>query len=76
MAEAEGRGAESQESCHSVEVNTIPFMPVFFSVKALFSFLLCLKGNISWSGPTVNQLDMAHKLLFRGHSLAETTRPR
>ena len=33
------------------------------SVKALFSFLFCLKV-ISWSGPIVNQLDMDHKLQF------------
>ena len=39
MAEAEGRGAESQESCHSVEVNTIPLMPVFFF---FLIFLACI----------------------------------
>lgn len=39
MAEAEGRGAESQESCHSVEVNTIPLMPVFFFFSI---FLACI----------------------------------
>ena len=32
MAQDEGRRAEGQESCHSVEVNTIFLMPLFFVV--------------------------------------------
>ena len=41
MAQDEGRRAEGQESCHSVEVNTIFLMPLFFVV--FFSiFLPCI----------------------------------
>ena len=38
MAQDEGRRAEGQESCHSVEVNTIFLMPLFF----LFFFSIFL----------------------------------